>query len=330
MIRVALLGGGFMARIHAQSYAALRDRVQVRVVCALDGAGAIAGDLGADVSHDWEAAVAAPGIDAVDICLPTPLHRAVAVRALAAGRHVLLEKPIALTLEDADAIGAAAEAAGRVLMVGHVLRFFPEVVEMRRLVDSGEFGRPLSATALRLSAPPDWNEWMLDPAKSGGVLVDMMVHDFDILNALLGPARRVHARGSAERRHVQMLLEHEGGSAALEGSHAMPASYPFTAGLRVLCERGVLDHRFVAGAGDEVADAMQSVLGIHPADADARRFHEARDPWAAQIAHFVDCVASGSEPRDGSFAQARLALAVALAARRSAETGAPANVNDLH
>ena len=106
----------------------------------------------------------------------------------------------------------------------------------------------------------------------------------------------------------------------------MPPSFPFTAGLRVLCERGVLDHRFVAGAGDEVADAMMSVLAIHPADGEPRRFHEDRDPWAAQIEHFLECVSAGREPRDGSFAQARAALAVALAARRSAASGEPANI----
>ena len=323
MTRVALLGAGFMARIHAASYGALRDRAQVAVVCALDGGEPIAQELGAELSHDWEAAVASPDIDAVDICLPTPLHRPVAVRALAAGKHVLLEKPIALTLEDADAIGAAAEVAGRVLMVGHVLRYFPEIVELRRLLDAGELGLPVAATALRLSAPPDWNDWMGVPEKSGGVLVDMMVHDFDILNALLGPAERVQAAASAGGRHVQMLLEHPGGDSAVEGSHAMPPSYPFTAGLRVVCERGVLEHRFVAGAGDEVADAMQSVLGIHPVDGAATRFHADVDPWAAQIAHFLDCVASGREPRDGSFRQARAALAVALAARRAADSGEP-------
>jgi predicted dehydrogenase len=325
VIGVALLGGGFMAGTHARSYAALRDRAEVRVVCALEGADAIAAELGAEVSTDWEAVVARPEIDAVDVCLPTPLHRPVAEQALAAGKHVLLEKPIALSLEDADAIGDAARAAGRVLMVGHVLRYMPEIVEMRRLIEAGELGRPVAATALRLSAPPDWNQWMLDPAKSGGVLVDMMVHDFDILNALLGPARRVTAQGVG-RRHFQMLLEHEGGPGAIEGSHAMPGSYPFTANLRVLCEHGVLEHRFVAGAGDQVDEAMQSVLGVHPADGEARRFHEAVDPWAAQIAHFVSCVSDGSEPRDGSFAQARAALAVALAARAAAETGTPQNV----
>ena len=326
MTRIALLGGGFMARTHAQSYAALTDRAQVAVVCALEGADAIAAELGAQLASDWEAVVAMDGIDAVDVCLPTPLHRPVAEAALAAGKHVLLEKPIALTLDDADAIGDAARANGRVLMVGHVLRYMPEIVELRRLLGTGELGRPLAATALRLSAPPDWNAWMLDPAKSGGVLVDMMVHDFDILNAVLGPAQTVVARAAADNRHFQMLLEHPGGNGAIEGSHAMPGSYPFTANLRVLCEHGVLEHRFVAGAGDQVDEAMQSVLGVHPADGEARRFHEAIDPWGAQIAHFLECVSGGGEPRDGSFAQARAALAVALAARAAAETGAPQNI----
>ena len=121
-----------------------------------------------------------------------------------------------------------------------------------------------------------------------------------------------------------MLVEHDGGAAAVEGSHAMPGSYPFTADLRVLCERGVLEHRFVAGAGDEVDAAVTSVLGVHPADGDAATFSEAGDPWGAQIAHFLDCVSGGSEPRDGSFAQARAALAVALAARAAAESGSAA------
>ena len=108
---------------------------------------------------------------------------------------------------------------------------------------------------------------------------------------------------------------------AVEASHAMPASYPFTARLRVLCERGVLEHRFIAGAGDEVAGDVVTALGIHPADGDAREFTGAGDPWQLQIEHFLDCVTRGVAPADGGFAQARAALATALAARRSAASG---------
>ena len=330
MTGVALLGAGFMADTHARCYSALRDRAAVRVVCGLevDRVRALADRLGAQATDDLETALSMPGVEAVDVCLPTPLHRPVAERALAAGHHVLLEKPIALSLEDADAIGAAARKSGRVLMVGHVLRFMPEIVELRRVLASGELGRPLGASALRLSAPPDWNDWMRDAERSGGALVDLAIHDFDVLAALLGPARRVHARAVAGGGHVSALVEHERGEGTVEGSHAMPGSYPFTANLRVLCEGGVLEHRFVAGAGDEVSDSgVVSVLGIHPAAAEARRFSAPGDPWQAEIEHFLDCVADGAAPADGSFEQARAALAVALAARRSLASGVPENVN---
>jgi predicted dehydrogenase len=186
------------------------------------------------------------------------------------------------------------------------------------------FGGPLAVSAHRLSALPDWNEWMLDPGQSGGTLVDLMIHDFDICNALLGAPRRVHAVATAGNRHVRAIVEHEGGDATVEGSHAMPSSFPFTAGLRVLCERGLLDHRFVAGAGDEVADdAAASALSMHPAEGEAELFQQPGDGWSDEIRHFLDCVETGAEPTDGSFAQARAALAIAVAAKRSIETGEP-------
>jgi predicted dehydrogenase len=211
-----------------------------------------------------------------------------------------------------------------VLMVGHVLRFFAEIAELRRVASSGELGRPLAATAIRLSPPPDWNDWMRDAARSGGTLVDMAIHDFDVLGALLGPARRVHARGVAGGTNVSALVEHEHGEGTVEASHAMPGAYPFTAGLRVLCEGGVLEHRFVAGAGDEVADSdAVSELGIYPTAGEVRRFSAPGDPWRAQIDSFLTCVRDGGAPADGTFAQARAALAVALAARRSLESGLP-------
>jgi predicted dehydrogenase len=325
---IALLGAGFMARTHAAVYAEIGGQARVRVVCArsADDAGALAERLGAQVATDWKAAIAAPGVDAVDVCLPTPLHRPVAECALAAGRHVLLEKPVALTLEDADAIGAAAAASDALLMVGHVLRYFPEIVELRRVLATGELGRPLAATALRLSTPPDWNDWMLDPDRSGGTLIDLMVHDFDLMNALLGPAQRVHARTAAGGRHTMALVEHERGEAAVEGSHAMPGSFPFTAGLRVVCERGVLEHKFEAhadGDGGNIGAGVSSVLRIHPEAGPVREFVATPEPWWPEIERFLECVETGAEPADGSFAQARAALAVALAARRSLVSGQP-------
>ena len=197
---VAILGGGFMGVSHAGNYAALGERVRVKTVCSrsAERAQRVADLVGADVSTDLEAAVADPEVDAVDICLPTPLHRTTAELAFDDGKHVFLEKPLALTVEDGEAIVRAAERGGRTFMVGLVLRFWPEYVELQRRVSSGELGRPLSLAASRLSPPADWADWFADAAQSGGTSVDLMVHDFDQANWLLGEPRTVF--GAAGRR----------------------------------------------------------------------------------------------------------------------------------
>src|SRR4051812_13751428 len=199
-----------MGSSHAANYRALGDRVRVKWVASRSRGAAVAESVGAEFTTDLDAALSDPEVDAVDVCLPTPLHRSATEAALAAGKHVLLEKPIALTVEDADAIVAAAAATDRVFMVGMVLRFWPEYVELQRRIEARELGRPLAVQASRLSPPADWNEWMADHAQSGGPAVDLMIHDFDQLNWLLGEPRRVFARAAAPG-HVHALVEYDGG-----------------------------------------------------------------------------------------------------------------------
>ena len=146
----------------------------------------------------------------------------------------------------------AAGRAGRVLMVGLVLRHWPEYERLHQLAGEGAIGTVRSASALRLSPPADWADWFIDPAQSGGVAVDLMVHDFDQLNALLGPARNgaraVRAAGPhGAPQHV--VRGHVAPGAAAPRPRAgmmLPGSYPFTSGLRVLGERGLLEYPFVA------------------------------------------------------------------------------------
>ena len=139
MIGVAIFGGGFMGASHAANYAELGDRVRVRWVCShpSERAAKVAESIGAELSSELDDALRDPQVDVVDICLPTSLHREVAERAFSAGKHVFLEKPIALTREDADAIVAAAERSGQIFMVGLVLRFWPEYVELARRIGVG-------------------------------------------------------------------------------------------------------------------------------------------------------------------------------------------------
>jgi UDP-N-acetylglucosamine 3-dehydrogenase len=332
VITVAILGAGFMGRSHAANYKALGDRVRVKVVAARreEQAANVAQTVGAATTSDLDAAVGDPEVDAVDICLPTPVHRMWAERALAAGKHVFLEKPIALSAEDANAIVDAAEASKRAFMVGLVLRFWPEYVELQQRVAARELGRPLSVSTYRLSPPVDWNEWMADPEQSGGVAVDLLVHDFDQMNWLLGEPRRVFAH-SPRVGHATAVVEYDGAAGFAEGSVAMPRSYPFSSDIRVLCEGGGAEYAFsaapVEGEGNIGASDSARGLNLFPNEGEATTVAvESADPWGPEIEYFVDCVENGRQPTQGTGAQARDALLVSLAANRSLASGRPEDV----
>jgi predicted dehydrogenase len=336
MVNVAILGAGFMGAAHANNYKALADRVRVTTVCSRtsERAQRVADVVGAGVSTDLEATLADPELDAVDICLPTLLHRDVAERAFAKGKHVFLEKPLALTLEDANAILAAAEESGRIFMVGLVLRFWPEYVELRRRVASGQLGRPLAASAYRLSPPADWAAWYADVSSSGGPPVDLMVHDFDQMNWLLGTPRTVYARAvwmadPAYPDHVVAVVNYDGAEAVVEGSMAMPASFPFSSTIRVLCEQGAAEYTFRAapaegGGNIGAVDPSARGLRLYPRGGEPDLvLLDPVDPWGPEIEEFVSCLEQGRQPENGTGEQARLALRVSLAANRSLETGRP-------
>ena len=333
MLTLAILGGGFMGSAHAANDRSLGDRVRVKTVVARTTAraAAVAETVGADLGDDLEAAIADPAVAAVDICLPTPLHREYAEKAIAAGKHVFLETPIALTAEDADAIVAAAAASDRVFMVGMVLRFWPEYVELQRLVAAGELGRPLSVVAARLSPPADWNDWMADRSQSGGTPVDLMIHDLDQMNWLLGAPRTVFATEPTPG-HVHAVLEYDGAAGAAEASMCMPRSYPFSSLIRVLCEGGVAEYAFsatpVEGEGNIGASSSARGLRLYPLDGEPRTIAiESADPWAPELEEFVSCIEQGRQPEQGTGEQAALALRAALAASRSLASGRPEPVS---
>jgi len=332
MVTVAILGGGFMGAAHAANYKALGERVRVKVVASrtADRAARVADVVGAEVSGDLGRALEDPEVDAVDICLPTPLHREYAERALAAGKAVFLEKPIALTVADADAIVAAAARSDAIFMVGMVLRFWPEYVELQRLVAAGRLGRPLAVSAFRLSPPADWNDWMADREQSGGTTVDLMIHDLDQMNWLLGTPQRVYAHEPTPG-HVHAVVDYGGASGVVEGSMAMPRSYPFSSSIRVLGEAGVAEYGFsaapVEGEGNIGASDSARGLRVFPVGGEPESVPvESADPWGPEIEEFVSCVEDGRQPEQGTAEQARLALQVALAAARSLETGRPEEV----
>lgn len=324
-MNVAILGAGAMGKTHALGFSKLPDVNIVGISSrTLAKAQALASEVGAEATTDDMTLVTDARVDAVSITLPTHLHKEFTIAALKAGKDVLLEKPFALTLTDCDAMIRAWKKSKRILMVAHVLRFWAEYVALVELVQSGALGKPRAATAARLSTRPRWATWFRDPKWSGGAVMDLMIHDFDMLNHLFGAPQKIFARGRKSKHgawdEVQATVEYRGASASVQGSVMMPAQFPFTMKLNVQCERGTVEYMFRAG-GARVAEQGETSLRVFTDENTYTLTTGTQDAYESQIAYFVDCVRDGRQANIGTPAQARLAVELSLAARKALETG---------
>ncbi len=150
-------------------------------------------------------------LDAIDICLPTDLHASVGIAALGAGKHVFCEKPLALTPADCDLMIAEAKKHDRVLMAGQVLRFWPEYLYLESFVKSREYGAIISATFVRRCGLPDWSRWLPDENRSGGAVLDLLIHDIDQALWIFGTPDRVAAKSIGPVDTVMASLIYAGG-----------------------------------------------------------------------------------------------------------------------
>jgi predicted dehydrogenase len=327
MIRVGVLGAGFMGSTHARAFAKLPD-VQVVAVTSrtMERAAALAQEVGARPSLDHMAVATDPNVDVVSNTLPTPFHKEYTIAALRAGKAVLLEKPMGLTVEECDAMIATARETGRPFMIAHVIRFWPEYVALYEFVASGALGKPLAAVARRLSTRPTWGDWFANAEWTGGAVLDLHIHDLDTLNWFFGTPRSVYARGQrgiyGGWDHVLTLVDYGEVKAHAEGSVMMPEGYPFTMSLAVLCERGSAEFNFRAGGtGVETGTAEGTSLMVYESGKLPRALPSpGGDAYEAEVAYFIECVRANRLPERGTPEQARLAVQTALAARLSLET----------
>jgi predicted dehydrogenase len=329
MIKVAILGAGAMGSTHARGYSQLAD---VEVIAVVDSAKEKAQKLAAEAHarpvYEAEEILQDPDIDMVDVTLPTPLHPQYAIQALASGKHVLVEKPFARNLAQVDQIIAAAERSPKFLMVAQVLRFWPEYVAIRNVIQSGRLGKPLMATGCRLSSPPLWAAWIQDDQASGGMVLDLQIHNLDVLNWMFGKPRRVQAQGIRDASqnwvHCKAQVEYETVVAFDEASHRMPEDYPFTTSLRVMCENGILD--YATRSGNPAIDQGQSEhrLMIYETGCPGEPLaFESGDAYTREITYFLDCIRTDQAPQTVTLQDARLAVETCLAVRTALDTGRP-------
>lgn len=194
---------------------------------------------GVAVYTDVEEMLATESLDAVSIALPTHLHNPVSIQCLMAGVHVLCEKPMALSVEDCDAMIRAASKAGRHLMIAHCIRFWPEYAWVKGAVDSGEYGKVLAADFSRHTYAPSWADggWLSDPAKSGGVAMDLHIHDLDFIQYLFGAPTCIRSVYS-QSKHIQTRVDYgDGRPISATASWLMPKSFGFQMTFNVVFEK---------------------------------------------------------------------------------------------
>lgn len=319
---VALIGAGGIARFHLPAWTSLGARV--RIYAPDQRAPGLAREFGATAAGSLQEAIT--GADVVDVCTPTDTHREIALAALAAGAHVLCEKPLALTAADAGLIARAAEIAGLRLYPGHVVRFFPAYARLRALVAGGALGRVAVARFTRTGLYPTWSPWFADPARSGGILVDQMIHDFDIARWLFGEVVRVHAH---QRGHLTApapqgavavgtaVLTHETGVLSQVVGVWAPPDTPFRTTFHVAGTGGTAGHDSLGSPGLRVTGGGRGGTGAEGIP--SGDFGES--PYTTQIREFAAAFAgNGPEPRV-SARDGVAAVRIAEAAAESARTG---------
>jgi predicted dehydrogenase len=313
--RVALIGAGFISEIHAESYRRFVPDAELVGVYSrtAEHARAFAGRHGiASWSTDLAGTLARDDCDVVDVCLPNHLHAQVAIAAAGAGKHVIVEKPLCLTLAEADAMIAACAAHDRKLMYAEELCFAPKYERVRALVREGAVGSVYFLRQCEKHSGPH-SSWFYDPAQSGGgALMDMGCHGFGWCRWMLGDGRRpvsVYAQMQAGLLHASRTRCEESSLAIVE----------FEEGVVGMVENswaklgGMEDRIEVCGTGGVVyADLFQGNSALTYSEKGYGYAMEKAGPttgwtftnveeafnqgYPHELRHFIDCVRGDTPP----------------------------------
>lgn len=289
-MNIGLIGCGAMGSVYADRLARMNG-VRVTAVCHPERAKAarLAALLQAGVHESYGEMIARPDLDIVCVTLPTYLHKEYVLQALNAGKHVICEKPLALTEADCLELIEASRINGVRLCVAHVVRFFPEYRDARALMCAGKAGSVASVRAARASLMPAENSWFLDKRKSGGIVFDLMIHDIDYVLWLLGDqiahisAEMIICEGM-EQAWAQLYYSN-GTEVSLE---AVWGASEFHAGFDITGDQGELHY---GSARENIAIDKKAVLAQSPdrgvviPEASALE-----DPYYCQLLSFIRAI----------------------------------------
>ena len=299
-MRVGIVGVGMMGKHHARVYSEIKNCKLIGIVDKdIARAREVASTYGTVVIDSIDEMVRQRP-DAVSIAVPTSLHKEVASIFLREGIDCLVEKPIAPTVEDAEAIISAAKKSGAILMVGHIERFNPAVMKLKEMIQAGELGKLFILTTKR-SGP------FSPRIKDVGIIVDLATHDIDVTRFLVGrEPRAVYAGYGKYRRDVEdyalILLDFGGTIAGIEASRFTPYKV-----------------RTLAATGSEAMaclDYIEQSIEVYSSTTRRTVGVNKKEPLKVELEHFIECVSERKRPLvDGN--DGLMNLKVALAALRS-------------
>jgi len=334
-IRFCLVGAGRAGLVHARNIAERIPNAELVSLCDVntDTLHGMAEQFGvAALFTDYEEAVAATDIDAVVVVTPTFLHRDIACAAADRGKHVFLEKPMAITVRDCEDINTAVADAAVKLQIGFMRRFDEGFLKAKAVLDSGELGRAMiiKSTGRGPGLPPPW---IYDIEKSNGVLAEVNSHDIDSVRWLVGSdISRVYAEAAnfkcldAKEEHpdfydniVVNLRFSDGTIGVVDGT--CPSDYGYDARVEVLCEKGVL---FI-GTVEQEGLTKVTVDGKVTGQAVKSWRNLFRDAYLAEMEHFIGCVLDDKEPRATGLDGLK-AVETVVAANQSLKSSAPVEI----
>jgi predicted dehydrogenase len=326
-MRVGIVGAGFMGTVHATAWAATDATVTGVLPGPATPQAQVTDRLGLTAYPDLPALLG--DVDVVDVCAPTDVHHELVLAAAAAGKDVICEKPLAHRFDQGETMVAACRDADVTLLVGHVVRFFPEYAAAKAAVDRGDVGTPavlrLSRSLFQPRRPT--NSWYVDEARSGGIVLDLMIHDLDFARWVAGDVSSVYAKrvrsahAAAPADHALAILRHRDGALShVEASWAYPPPVFRTSG-EIAGTTGLLT--FDSDASAPVRPFLRAVDEAGDVGLPGSPLREA--PHTTQIRHFADVLRGDAEPivtaQDGLEA-----LRLAAAAAESTRTGHPVPV----
>jgi len=309
MKRIAIVGFGFMGMTHAKSILKINDLELTAIVDKdLDGindklssetgnfsTGEI--DTGAiEKINKYEyltTCLDSEEIDAVIISVHTDLHYSLTKEALEAGKHVFLEKPFCLDIEEGEELIEIAEEKGLILMIGHVLRFMLPYQMLKNWIDTNEYGKLEFLSLSRFSGLPAWGQWkekQADFGSSGGALFDLLIHDIDFVQYVLGKPQNIESEvipgALSDYDYISTRWEYPGLKVKLEGGNTFHTNFPFQAGYMAAFEKASILYTTLQPENIQVTNDEEVIM--KPVGDGDGFFNE--------MEYFGNCIVNGTKP----------------------------------